>query len=876
MSVSTERIGCLWVGTMDLPQRNALLLLLLLLLLLGLVLVPVGCGESSGPAAQNDAVGSGVWPAGATLTASAGDVDASLSWTPAGVEDAAYRLFQDGRQIGEATSETFLAESLSPETSYVFKVEVRSAGALWTTDGPSATVTTLEAGMTRPVTGEIPEFPTWDDVKPVLDAYCNQCHSSPSAEDAPSNMRLDICEDAGVIKGARDQAPRIRARMLQATPSVMPPMTAARQPSPDDKELVRRWIDQGAACLDIPVENPADVYDPGFRRLTQEQYNRSLADLHGAVWQSKCEQFDCSWPRDAEAWYQIFVTQNYGYWLDYQVAYPSDRNTGEAGEPRGGYRRLDTNVYDAHLAVWFGSSLQVGRDYENWVGHRIVFTPCENDNDNGVTSYGSQAEVIEKCMENFVTDFGSRAFRRPLAEEEHADFMDVFRQTSTAYPSESLDERETAARGLRNVIAVITSSPEFLYRIEVGDEDGVLTPYELASRLSYHFWNTMPDDALFAAAADGRLAIDEGYREQVERLASDPKASRVIEEFYSDFFRIQDLPDINSQEGPDSYHGGPGYSQYGNTLGYVRAAMQDELTNLGRWFTHTRPGTYEDMFRSNLHFLECQYPAWTPESCYGAGPYSEWSYGFPALCSAESCTSGGWDGVSEPVSLPETQRVGLLTRLGVLGHDTVLARPIRRGLYIREALLCEDVPPPENCDVVKPPEVDVTMTVRQKVEAITEVPGTSCANCHGERINGFGHALGHFSSRGQYWEKEHMFTDQTDAMGNYWYFLEDPENWAEVDTAATSYFDGETHAFDGAHELADLLVESGRLEACWAREYFRFALGRIEFEEDRAAIDGLASTMHGGATLAAAFREIAYTAQFKTLDKPSMAAGEGP
>jgi hypothetical protein len=228
------------------------------------------------------------------------------------------------------------------------------------------------------------------------------------------------------------------------------------------------------------------------------------------------------------------------------------------------------------------------------------------------------------------------------------------------------------------------------------------------------------------------------------------------------------------------------------------------------------------------------------------------------------------------VELPEAERAGLVTRLALLAHDTTGARPIRRGLYIREALLCELLPPPENCDVVKPPEIDIGMTVREKVEAITQMEGTSCNTCHGALINGYGHALGHFSSKGQYWETEPMFTDARDRDGDLVYRLADRDMWREIDASGTTFFDGEMVVIDGAHELADLLADSGKLEACWAREYFRFAIGRTEWAEDAETIDAIAGRLVAGDTLADAFASIAHTPQFKTLHHPAQNPGAQP
>ena len=162
--------------------------------------------------------------------------------------------------------------------------------------------------------------------------------------------------------------------------------------------------------------------------------------------------------------------------------------------------------------------------------------------------------------------------------------------------------------------------------------------------------------------------------------------------------------------------------------------------------------------------------------------------------------------------------------MGFLAHDTLQARPIRRGLLMREMLLCDPIPPPENCDVVQPPalagvctdangvetnectgdrqcqpgetcvgwDLPVTLTVREKVEILTEEPGTTCAQCHSTLINGFGHALGRFSSLGQYWEREHMFTSQRDQNDNFWYFSRPQDQWPDIDTTGQTIMNGRT------------------------------------------------------------------------------------
>lgn len=120
-----------------------------------------------------------------------------------------------------------------------------------------------EFGSQEPPTADtIPENPTWTDVKPVLDRLCNECHSIPPDDGGlgvppPATLRLDVCETVGGIPGAQSQAPRITVRTFDKVPTPMPPAAYPEQPTPDDNEILRRWVDQGATCDGDPANNQA-------------------------------------------------------------------------------------------------------------------------------------------------------------------------------------------------------------------------------------------------------------------------------------------------------------------------------------------------------------------------------------------------------------------------------------------------------------------------------------------------------------------------------------------------------------------------------------------------------------------------------------------
>jgi hypothetical protein len=138
---------------------------------------------------------------------------------------------------------------------------------------------------------------------------------------------------------------------------------------------------------------------------------------------------------DVDRWYEMFTIQGWGYWGNYRVGYPADVQTNGTEEPRGGYKRLDQVVYDEHVAVWVGSTMEVaGYNYEEWVGKWLVFDACDQDNDDGVTNFATQEEINENCVSNYITTFGKLAFRRPLSAEEHQFFMDTYLEVSAPTP----------------------------------------------------------------------------------------------------------------------------------------------------------------------------------------------------------------------------------------------------------------------------------------------------------------------------------------------------------------------------------------------------------------------------------------------------------
>ncbi len=120
-----------------------------------------------------------------------------------------------------------------------------------------------------------------------------------------------------------------------------------------------------------------------------------------------------------------------------------------------------------------------------------------------------------------------------------------------------------------------------------------------------------------------------------------------------------------------------------------------------------------------------------------------------------------------------------------------------------------------------------------------------------------------------------MFTTQRNADDEFWYFGATPDQWQPIDTASSTIMNGRVVQFDGAQDVADILVDSGQMEWCWSREYFRYAMGRIDWESDADTIEAIAQDLRDGGTLDNAFKAIVYTPQFRSLYKVPHLAVEG-
>lgn len=387
---------------------------------------------------------------------------------------------------------------------------------------------------------------------------------------------------------------------------------------------------------------------------------------------------------------------------------------------------------------------------------------------------GYSGAEVDGCIDAFIDEFGLRAFRRPVTDGERGIIRGIY-------------DRIRAAQGVNEAFASVMQyflqAPALLYRVEQGrGTRGIveLTDYEMASRLSFMFLNSMPDEELFAAAAAGQLSTRADIEVQARRLANDPRAVLALETFQRDWMRLHHL----EVAPPDD----PRFN------GEVATAMLNEPSALLASVMNAG-GTYQELMTTSTLPVNGALAELYGVDLGGAGP-DEW------------------------VETAVGERHGLLTQAGVLAaHSSLMTtnNPIHRGAFVRREILCGAIPPfPNNVDVSTPLEATAgEPTARDRLRPTIE--NAQCRSCH-SMINEIGYAF-----------------EAYDAVGAY----RTEENGATIDTSGGIALGDADGSFADAGELIGIIADSAQGQQCFATQMFRFANGRDETPVDQCAVDAL-------------------------------------
>jgi len=424
------------------------------------------------------------------------------------------------------------------------------------------------------------------------------------------------------------------------------------------------------------------------------------------------------------------------------------------------------------------------------------------------------------CLDSLVQRAGRALFRQPLSNAEAT----IYRNAAGG---------ATTASAVAKVLATMIASPKFYLvteRGQAGSADGgcmALSPHELATRLSLHFWDTVPDAALAAAADDGTLAQPAVYQAQVTRLVNHSRAEAPLRRFFEQWFRLQELVPMDGKVGNARFDAFAG--SYKPLPGTRNAAIDEVLDMVS--YVAARNGSLQQVLTDRHSFAR--------------------SSDIAALYNTPV-----WDGQSTPPLFSEAQRVGLLTRIGLIANgatDTTL--PIQRGIRVLSALTCQALPPPAMDQSNAKADLSGVLTTRQRTERVTEMSGTSCTGCHQTVINPWGFVFEGFDALGRVRTSEVVRDDSGASLGD-----------KPLNTGVVAVLSGTAaRSLASAAEAQQLVLDSGHFERCFARHYVRYTFGRADSAADADLVDALRRQAASGANLRSLLASVALRKEFTTI-----------
>jgi hypothetical protein len=581
-------------------------------------------------------------------------------------------------------------------------------------------------------------------VLPFVNRYCLDCHRGPDAE---RGIQLDKYRTPAAVAEDRATWQKVRGMLLARK---MPPKDS---PHPKDGEYdaVNAWLETALG----PAQRAA-VPGPGkvtIRRLNRAEYTNTIRDLLGVEFNAAAD----------------FPSDDVGYGFD---------NIGDVLTlpPLLMEKYLAAAEQIAAKAIVMGHpGDQRANDREP---HRRIF----------IASPGGKL-TPDAAAGQILRQLAARAYRRPLRDDELARLVKLAAAVR--------GQGSSFAAGIQLALEAILISPYFLFRIELDPEpprakqSRALSEYELASRLSYFLWSSMPDDELFELAARGKLRAN--LDREVLRMLESPKSRALVENFAGQWLQLRKLDVVAPDQG-----------QFPAFDPDLRRAMRTESE---MFFAAV---VRED--RSVLDLLNADF----------------------TFVNARLARHYGLKGVEgeqfRRVSLPAGGHEEASVRGGVLGQAAILTvtsnpartSPVKRGKWVLENILGTPPPsPPPNVPMLREDARAVaTGSLRQRMEQHRKDP--NCAVCHKE-MDALGFALENFDAVGGWRTKD----------GNY-----------PIDANA-QLPDG--RSFSGPRELKTIL--SGNKEAfarCLTEKLLTYAIGRGVESGDQPAVDGIVNTAKTG------------------------------
>ena len=535
---------------------------------------------------------------------------------------------------------------------------------------------------------ELPAANFQKEVRPLLEAHCFKCHGT-KTQKGDINFSL-LSDDPKALRHRKTVGKAIE----QLEAEDMPPEGEKELPAAERTRLVD-WLKQSAARMDEYAKSNRDPGPSLMRRLNLAEYNLTIHDLFGI-------DFDAA---DA-------------------VGMPDD-----GGGLGYGKLAAALTVSPALVEKYFSAADKVldrfyGTEVNTLVGWQIT-DRAHKSRDKFFGNYpgkGNPAAANSPAVKAAARDaasklivrFAGRAFRRHATDQEIADLMKLY-DRSTA-------KGEGYADSIRPMLKSLLVSPNFLFRIEVDQaKEGSTAPYrvrdeELAVRLSYFLWCSLPDDPLMELAAEHKLSDPKTLEAQVRRMLADPRARALADQFGAQWLQIRKLSDAR-----------PSTEFFPTFTPPMRKAMYDETAT---YFDKLRE---ED--RSVLELLDSDYTY--------LNDILAMNYGIPGVIGPA---------LRRVTLKPEYHRGGLLGMGSVLAltSHTFRTSPTKRGKWILDVVFgTPPPPPPANAGVLKedPDKKKAAKTFREQLAR--HAGQASCAACH-KKMDPLGFALENFDAVGQW------------------------------------------------------------------------------------------------------------------------------
>ena len=592
---------------------------------------------------------------------------------------------------------------------------------------------------------------------PIFEAaQCSGCHSE---DGVASGTRLHFPEANASPDDIEAFGLTLAVLVDRADPSKSPllnkPTNRVRhtgglkiKPGTYEEQALTDWVNYVATVPEATVASARERLaaavsrsgnDQLLRRLTHSQYNNTVRDLLG----------DHSRPADR------FPPEDF---------------------VNGFKNQLRTQGMPPLLAEAYGSAAEKLALNAFRAGDVNNLIPCKP---------ASARDV--KCRDQFVKAFGLRAFRRPLDQAEIERYTALF-ASQAAQGTKSgrfLD-------GARVVVEAMLQSPKFLFHVE-GGPGGRYRDYDIASRLSFMLWDTMPDQKLLDAAAKGELRTADGLARVAREMLDRPAARVAVDEFFTEWLRFDRV--LGSAKDRRRY---PEF-----TPELAAMMVQETRTLLGNlvW----QDGNFMEAFTAQYSFLNSDLAA---------------VYGLPA-------PPGEFEKVVFPAA---SHRSGLLGQASFLASNAgpVETSPTARGIFVREQFLCQHVPnPPPGVNTEVPePTADKPLARRQRMQSHVENP--MCSSCH-RLMDPIGFGLENYDAIGRWRDRELLEFES--GRRNV------PPKKVELPIDATGEIAGLTNAaFSEPSQIGKMLADSRACQECVVKQMFRYAFGRVETPADRAAV----------------------------------------